>query len=88
MASELNSGRSICPKCGGVMNYQVNNVSVKQGRHGIVYWLLIGWWLHPLLYFFATIPMIFWRIIRPNRNQKTHVHTYGVCQSCGYTITK
>lgn len=88
MASELNSGRSICPKCGGVMNYQVNTVSLNKNRHGLIYWVLIGWWLHPLLYFFATIPMILWRIIHPNRKQSSKTKTFGVCQSCGYTITK
>lgn len=81
----MNKIKTACPKCGGNLNYQLHSTSIAQNRHGFIYWILIGWWLHPVLYFFATLPMIIWRIIRPNRKQKSISKTVGVCQNCGYT---
>lgn len=73
-----------CPSCGSsIVHVQATAIQKPQPRHGIVYWLLVGWWLHPILWLWATIPMLIWRLINPNRKTKTEVHSIAVCQSCG-----
>ena len=74
-----------CPRCGGTMNFQATSYAKNKARHGPLYWLLIGWWLHPILWIVFTLPMLIWRIINPNRKQRVQTTTVGVCQSCGYT---
>lgn len=77
--------RNICPRCGGTMNFQASTYTLNRSRHGMLYWLVIGWWLHPLLWIFLTLPMLLWRVIAPNRREKVRTKTVGVCQKCGYT---
>ncbi len=76
---------NVCPRCGGVMNFQASSFAKNKSRHGCFYWLIIGWWLHPLLWIFLTLPMLIWRIIAPNRKQRIVTVTVAVCQHCGYT---
>ena len=57
----------------------------KAARHGILYWIFIGWWWHAILWLFATVPMLFWRLIHKNRNTKTMITTHATCQSCGHS---
>lgn len=77
-----------CPKCGST-NVIVGSSATekKAARHGILYWIFIGWWWHALLWIAATIPMLFWRLIHKNRNTKTMVTTSAVCQDCGNSWT-
>lgn len=75
-----------CKKCGSEnVTIMASATEKAKGRHSIIYWLLIGWWLHPLMWLVATLPMLIWRIICPNRKTKTVTHTMAVCQSCGYS---
>lgn len=74
-----------CPRCGGTMNFQATTYAKNSSRHGFLYWLLIGWWLHPILWILFALPMLIWRIISPNRKQKVKTTTVAVCQNCGYT---
>ena len=76
----------ICSKCGS-NNINVQMVSesqLKNKHHSIIYWLLIGWWLHPLLWFFMTGPMILGKLFG-NKNKKLVTKHKGmaVCQNCG-----
>lgn len=74
----------ICKNCGShhvVINFQ--STEKPKARHGIAYWIVIGWWLHPILWAFCALPMLVWRIINPNRKTATKQKTYAVCQSCG-----
>ncbi|NLG57957.1 MAG: hypothetical protein GX540_06065, partial [Clostridiales bacterium] len=50
--------RNTCPRCGGTMNFQATTYAKNRSRHGPVYWLLIGWWLHPVLWIVFTLPML------------------------------
>ena len=75
-----------CKKCGSDnVNIMADHTEKSKGRHGIVYWLFVGWWLHPLMWLFATPLILIWRLIRPNRKTKTVTHTTAVCQDCGHT---
>lgn len=76
----------ICPKCGSDnVNVQVvSETKLKIKRHGLIYWLLIGWWLNLILWIFWTIPMLIFTLFRPRRyTMKTKHQSVWVCQSCG-----
>lgn len=76
-----------CRKCGSEnVNVQVvTETKLKTKHHGILYWLLIGWWLKPLLWLFLTIPMLIIAIFRPKKQKlKQKNKSVAVCQSCGY----
>ena len=76
----------VCSKCGS--NHVVVSASATEkskARHSVVYWLLVGWWLHPILWVVFTLPMLIWRLINPNKKTKTVITTTAVCQSCGNT---
>ena len=76
----------VCSKCGS--SHVVVSASATEkskARHSVVYWLLVGWWLHPILWVVFTLPMLIWRLINPNKKTKTVITTTAVCQACGNT---
>lgn len=73
-----------CPKCKSE-NVNVQIVSeVRKKRHGIIYWLLIGWWLEMIMWLFLTLPWLIVKILKPTR-YKSKITKQAVCQSCGYS---
>ena len=58
-----------CVKCGSEnVNVQVvTEATLKEKKHGALYWLFIGWWLKPLLWLFLTFPMIIITIFKPKK---------------------
>jgi len=71
-----------CPKCNSE-NVNIQAVSiVKNKKHGIVYWLLIGWWLEPIMWIFLTLPWLIIKIFKPKK-VKTKLKKQAVCQNCG-----
>lgn len=71
-----------CKSCGSEnVTVQIEN-SLKTQHHSCLYWLLIGWWLNPLLWIFATLPMIFISIFIPKRQRMTSRKVF-VCNDCG-----
>lgn len=72
----------ICPKCGSdnVSIQAVANVHTK--NKGCLYWGLIGWWLEPIIWIFAFIPMLFVKLFGKSK-VKTTVQSHAVCQNCG-----
>lgn len=78
----------LCPKCksSNVNVQMVLESQLKNKHHSIFYWLIIGWWLHPLMWFFFTIPMILGKMFgSKNKKLATKHKTVAVCQNCGYT---
>lgn len=76
-----------CPKCNSEnINVQmVTNTQLKNKHHSIIYWLLIGWWLHPLLWFFLTLPMILAKLFGHKKQKIVQNHkSMAVCQNCGH----
>ncbi|CAM2828169.1 hypothetical protein HAHI6034_04980 [Hathewaya histolytica] len=73
-----------CSKCGS-NNVNIQAVThIKNKKHGLIYWLLIGWWLELLMWIFLTIPWLIIKIFKPNKvTSKTH--SQAVCQNCGKT---
>lgn len=76
-----------CRRCGSE-NISVQMVSenkLKSKHHSILYWLIIGWWLHPILWLFFTIPMIFGKLFGFKKQKLVTKHkSMAVCQECGY----
>lgn len=76
-----------CPKCGSEnVNVQIVTESqLKRKHHSFLYWLLIGWWLKPILWFFLFIPMLLGKMFG-YKEQKLVTNHKGikVCQNCGY----
>lgn len=74
----------MCPKCKSE-NVNVQAVSmVKNKRKGILYWLLIGWWLELIMWIFLTLPWLVIKIFKPNK-YKSKIVKQAICQSCGYS---
>jgi hypothetical protein len=74
-----------CPKCGSenVTVQMVAETRVKK-KSGLVYWLLIGWWLEPILWIFFTVPRLLFALFKPRRHKtKTVYSSMCVCQNCG-----
>ena len=79
----------VCPKCGSesVSVQMVTDTQLKSG-HGIIWWLLIGWWWVPVkwicFFWIALIVKIFGG--KHYRLKTTH-YSQCVCQNCGYHWT-
>lgn len=75
-----------CPSCGSE-NVRVQVVTIHQLRnrhHSVLYWILVGWWLQPLLWIFFSIPMLMIRLFAPRDKKLVAVHSsMAVCQQCG-----
>ena len=75
-----------CPKCGSenVSVQVVTETKLKEKKHGVLYWIFVGWWLKPLLWFFLTLPMLIIAIFKPKKYEtKTSTKKIAVCSSCG-----
>lgn len=76
----------VCSKCGSenVTVQIVTETQLKEKKHGILYWLFIGWWLKPLLWLFLTLPMIIIAIFKPKKYKTKSIHkNMAVCHNCG-----
>ena len=75
-----------CNKCGSTnVNVQVaTETKLKNKHHSILYWLIIGWWLEPMLWIFLTVPKLLLAIFG-HKKQKIVQKNYSVavCQDCG-----
>ena len=76
----------ICPKCGSenVAVQMVTETGLRSG-HGLVWWLLIGWWWVPVKWFcFFWVALILKLFGNKSYRLKTSQHSECVCQNCGY----
>ena len=77
-----------CPKCKSEnVNLQVvNEVKLKNKHHGLIWWLLVGWWWKPFKWLFLTVPALFALIFIPKRQKTVNKQKkICVCQVCGHT---
>ncbi len=78
----------VCAKCeNNNISYQViNEVEFKRKGRGCLYWLIIGWWLEILLWFFLTIPRLLFLLFGGKRQKAINLtKKMAVCQNCGYS---
>ena len=77
-----------CIRCGGNnVNVQVTNqVQLKNKKRGLLYWIIIGWWLEICLWIWFTIPRLLIALFMPKRQKIVNkTVTTAVCQSCGHS---
>ncbi len=76
-----------CPKCSSEnVNVQIVSKTKLKKKHNWVYWLLIGWWLEPILWLCFFIPMLIFKIFKPKKYKTTNKSaTMCVCNNCSHT---
>ena len=75
-----------CPKCGSenCSVQVVTETEVKEKKHGIIWWICVGWWWVPIKWLFFTLPALIIAIFKPKKYKtKTHTKKVAVCNSCG-----
>lgn len=78
----------VCPKCQSqnVTTQIVQDIKIKNQRHGIIWWLCIGWWWIPIKWCTFTVPALIFAIFGKKKQQLyTKNKTMCVCQNCGNT---
>ena len=76
----------VCPRCGS------DNVSVQvvqesrlvNHRHGVAWWLFIGWWWLPFKWLFLALPALIAKLFFRRKVLEQRTATVGVCQYCGH----
>lgn len=77
-----------CPKCNSEHTHTqiVTQTKLKNKGKGIVYWLIIGWWLEPCLWLFLTIPKLLVEVFGGKKQKVVQKNTtMFVCDDCGYS---
>lgn len=75
-----------CPKCGSenVTVQMVSETKLKEKKHGIIWWICIGWWWIPAKWLFLTFPALIVKIFKPSKYKTKTIHkSMCVCQNCG-----
>lgn len=75
-----------CPKCGSEnVNVQMVSETKLKKKHGCLYWILVGWYLEPILWLFLTIPKLIYQLFKPRKYKTKTIHkSLCVCQDCGH----
>ncbi len=75
-----------CKKCGSsnISVQVINEVKLKNQRHGVIWWLCIGWWWLFIKWMFLTIPALIFKIFGHKKQKVVNKQrTICVCQNCG-----
>lgn len=78
----------VCPKCGStaVTVQMVTDTALQRARHGLIWWLLVGWWWVPLKWICFTWLALLAKIFAPkNYKLETEHRAVCVCQHCGFS---
>lgn len=77
-----------CAKCGSenVSIQIVNKVKLVTKHHGILWWLLIGWYWIPIKWLIFTVPALIIKLIKGKKTKAKNIEVkMAVCQQCGNT---
>ena len=77
----------VCPKCNSenVSVQVINEVELKNKHHGIVWWILVGWWWIPIKWIVFTIPALIVKIFGHKKVKTINKEkSVCVCQNCGH----
>ncbi len=75
-----------CPKCGSenVTVQMVTETQLKEKKHGVIWWLCVGWWWVPCKWLVFTLPALIAAIFKPKGYKTKSIHkTMAVCNNCG-----
>lgn len=76
-----------CPKCKSenVSVQMVTETTLKEKKHGFIWWICVGWYWIPFKWLFLTVPALFIKIFSPKKYKTKVMHkSMCVCQSCGH----
>ena len=78
----------ICKKCVSEnMDVQaVTEHKLVNKKHGIAWWILVGWYWLPIKWLIFTLPALIVKVFKPKK-QKMQSKTYlkAICQNCGFS---
>ena len=77
-----------CPKCGSenVTVQMVSETHLKEKKHGVLWWLCIGWYWVPIKWVIFTLPALILAIFKPKKYKSEVVNRkMAVCQTCGHS---
>lgn len=76
----------VCKKCGSqnVTVQVVTETKVKEKKHGILWWICVGWWWIPIKWLVFTLPAILGKLFgKPKYKVTTKTRKIAVCNDCG-----
>lgn len=77
-----------CPKCGSenVAVQVVTETELKEKKHGVIWWICVGWWWIPIKWLVFTLPALIIAIFKPKKYKtKTSSKKVAVCSNCGHS---
>ena len=75
-----------CPKCGSenVTVQVVTETQLKEKKHGVIWWMCVGWWWVPIKWLVFTLPALIVAVFKPkNYKTKSVQKKMAVCNNCG-----
>ena len=80
-----------CPNCQSdkVLIQVVNESILKNKHHSVIWWLIIGFWFVPLMWFCFWLPKLFIKLFGLGHKKQKIVNKTvkkAVCQQCGNVI--
>lgn len=74
-----------CPKChSDKCHTQIVTETKLKTKHNWIYWLIIGWWLEPMLWLFLTVPKLILTIFGHKKQKIVQKNiNMWVCDNCG-----
>lgn len=75
-----------CPKCGSenVSVQVVTETELKEKKHGVIWWLCVGWWWIPIKWLVFTLPALLIALFKPKKYKTvSHSKKMAVCNNCG-----
>lgn len=75
-----------CPKCGSenVTVQVVTETELKEKKHGVFWWICVGWWWLPIKWLVFTLPALIVKIFAPKKYKTVnHTKKIAVCHDCG-----
>lgn len=75
-----------CPKCGGenVTVQVVTETELKEKKHGVFWWICVGWWWLPIKWLVFTLPALIVKIFAPKKYKTVnHIKKIALCPECG-----
>lgn len=76
----------VCKKCGSqnVTVQVVTETKVKEKKHGIFWWICVGWWWIPIKWLVFTLPAILGKLFGKSKYKvTTKTRKIAVCNDCG-----
>lgn len=76
----------VCKKCGSqnVTVQVVTETKVKEKKHGILWWICVGWWWIPIKWLVFTLPAILGKLFGKSKYKvTTKTRKIAVCNDCG-----